>query len=46
MIFSILISSLLISLIKSDNCLKTEIWKKFQNEYNVTYDNAGITLKA
>ena len=46
MIFYILISSLLIKLIISDECLKTEIWKKFQKENNVTYDNASITLKA
>lgn len=46
MIFYILILSLLINLIKSDNCLQTDLWKNFQNQNNVTYDNASVTLKA
>ena len=48
MIFYIFILSLLINLIKSDidNCLQTDLWKNFQNQNNVTYANASVTLKA
>ena len=46
--FYIFILSLLINLIKIDidNCLQTDLWKNFQNQNNVTYANASVTLKA